>query len=85
MMPYYLNEGYYGGMGNMMGYGFGGNLMMFFVWAFIIVFVIWVVKEISGRSRSNSSGERAIDILKERYAKGEIDKHEFETKKKDLQ
>ena len=68
------------GVGNMMGW-FGGGIMMVAFWVAIIYFIVWLV-------RSNKTNEvdnkRAIDILKERYAKGEIDKKEFEEKKKDL-
>lgn len=81
MMYGYQN---YGGwdVGTMMG-GFGGGFMMIVVWIAVILFVVWVVREIkSGNSRSTSSN--ALDILKERYAKGEINKEEFESKKKDL-
>jgi len=69
----------YGGYGNMMGW-FGGGIMMILFWVLAIIFIVWIVREISGKtSRSN-----ALEILKERYAKGEIDKKEFEEKKKDL-
>ncbi|MGA7877200.1 MAG: SHOCT domain-containing protein [Desulfoferrobacter sp.] len=34
---------------------------------------------------SSQSGENAIDILKKRYAQGEISKEEFEAMKKDLE
>ncbi|UCG05859.1 MAG: SHOCT domain-containing protein [Desulfobacterales bacterium] len=37
-----------------------------------------------GHSEVCSSGSRALEILKERYARGEIEKEEFEEKKKDL-
>jgi putative membrane protein len=70
------------GAENMMGW-FGGGIMMIVFWALVIALIVWIVREVSGgnsvRSRSN-----ALDILKERYAKGEIDKEEFEAKKKDI-
>lgn len=62
------------------GMGFGWLIGIVF-----IVLIIWLVArpryyDYHQRWSSNS----AIDILKERYAKGEIDKAEFEEKKRDL-
>ena len=70
------------GTGNMMGW-FGGGIMMVVFWVLLVVFIVWMVREISGKN-SRSSSSNALEILKERYAKGEIDKKEFEEKKKDL-
>ena len=72
--------------GDMFGWGFGGGIMMVIVWAAIILFIVWVVREMGDKNNSNKthSSKDAIDILKERYAKGEIDKKEFEEKKKEL-
>jgi putative membrane protein len=68
--------------------GFGGGWMMVFWWALIIVAIIALVRwgiTLSPQSTSNRQNNRdALDILKERYARGEIDKEEFEEKKKDL-
>ena len=72
----------YGGWGNMMG--FGGGIMMLVVWIAVIIFIVWIVKEINGKNKNSKSNGNALDILKERYAKGEINKQEFEEKKKDL-
>ena len=72
--------------GNIFGWGLGGGLMMILFWVAIIFFIVWIVKEISGGNSSDKTrhGKSAIDILNERYAKGEIDKKEFEEKKRDL-
>ena len=72
--------------GSMFGWGLGGGIMMIIFWTAIILFIVWIVKEVSGRNNSDKPrhSKSALEILEERYAKGEIDKREFEEKKKDL-
>ena len=67
------------------GMGFGGLYMILF-WVVIIVAVVMLVKWLAGgSSRIDLPREKsALDILKERYARGEIGKEEFEQKKRDL-
>ncbi len=75
-MMYGLYDGF-GGIG-----WFGGGLMMFVFWALLVLFIIWLVRE-SNHDNSRSHSD-ALRILKERYAKGEITKKEFEEKKEDI-
>lgn len=67
---------------------FGGFMIwMIILWLVIIGAIIWAVVALTRRGVSSSSGgERhsALDIARERYAKGEITKEEFERLKKDL-
>jgi putative membrane protein len=50
----------------------------------IVLLIRWLIISTRTPSHGTSSGESALDILKKRYARGEIDKQEFEEKKKDL-
>jgi uncharacterized membrane protein HdeD (DUF308 family) len=65
---------------------FAGLLTLVF-WGAIIALVVWGIKKVTERedSRPKSTEKRdALDIAKERYAKGEISREEFEQIKKDL-
>jgi putative membrane protein len=76
------------GPGMMGSWGMGGFGMIFMMvfWVLAIVGLVFLVKWLvqagtgqKGKVDNNSSG--AIEILKERYARGEIDKAEFETRR----
>ena len=72
---------------SMMGYGFGLLHMVF--WFVVLVIGIGALIRLSRgkpiwRCHGHCGGGTALDILKERYAKGEIDKKEFDEKQRDL-
>ena len=64
--------------------GFGGGFMWLF-WVLLVVAIVWVLVTISGSKNEPSKRQKtALEILEERYAKGEIDQQEFSQKRKDL-
>jgi putative membrane protein len=65
------------------GMGFGWIWMILF-WGLVIAGVVYIAKALSRRADRSGLEETSLDILKKRYAKGEITKEEFDRMKDDL-
>ena len=85
------NYGHMRGWGPMMndgygyGYGYGGMFMGLIFLIFIVVAVYFIVQALRGKNVIGQAQENHLDILKKRYAKGEITKEEFDRMKNELQ
>ena len=64
-------------------WGFGMMLMMLVFWGLVIVGLVLGLRWLVTQGRESRS-DAALDILRQRYARGEIDKEEFEARKRDL-
>ena len=79
------------GPGMMGGYGFGLGILMPLFWVLVIGGVVLLAFRLlsAGPAATTSggpgAGNRALDILRERYAKGEISKEQFDQMRKDLE
>ncbi|HSQ82688.1 MAG TPA: SHOCT domain-containing protein [Casimicrobiaceae bacterium] len=82
--------GYGPGMMGSYGWGQGGAFGMIWMllwWVLIILGIVLLAKWLFRRPQGgggHAPGNRALEILRERYARGEIDKKEFEERKRDL-
>lgn len=63
---------------------FGGGPLMFLMWLIPIVLVVALIVFLTKRPGFASDEKTALDILKERYARGEIGKDEFDQRKHDI-
>lgn len=83
--------GYGMGPGMMGGWGYGmgwvGVIFMVVFWVVLIVGIVFLIRWVAASTRQGerARGDEALEILKRRYAKGEIGREEFEEKKKDLE
>ena len=76
MMHWY--DGFYGySMGHPLGW-----LFMIFFWLFLIFGIIYLVRNL--RRPPETKRETPLDIIRRRYAEGEISREEFDKLKKDL-
>lgn len=84
----------WGPMGDFGGYGMGGyalwgGLMMVVFWGVVIVVIVavvrWLVGSTSGHHpHTQERSNRALEILEERYARGEIERDEYLQRRDDL-
>lgn len=76
-----------GGWGPMMHYGFGyGGMFMWIIFLIIVgVLVYYFVQHQKIKGQTSTQVESHLDILKKRYAKGEISKEDFDRMKRDLE
>ena len=77
----------------MMGWGYGFNplgwIVMLLLWALIIsgiaLLAIWLIREAGPSMAAPTGYARAIDILKERYARGEITREQYEEMRREIE
>ena len=70
--------------------GFLGGGFMWIFWIILIIVILYIVKDVVSKGSSSSTGSSSadndpIEILKRRYAKGEIDEAEYERRKRELE
>jgi len=72
----------------MHGFGFDGMLLGWFFWlvvvAGVVVLVVWAVRRPARGPVSGCCSGSALEVLGQRYARGEITREQYEQMKKDL-
>ncbi|MCL4417412.1 MAG: SHOCT domain-containing protein [Actinobacteria bacterium] len=71
----------------MMAFGGIGMILSFVFFVLIVIgiilLIVWLVKR-TGNNITDKTGKHSLEILKERYAKGEITKEQYDDMKKEL-
>ena len=70
--------------GHWMGFGFGGGFM-WIIWVLVLLAVIWGIKAALAASSSTDRTQNALEILKIRYARGEISAEEYQRMRRELE
>lgn len=77
--------GFTGGWNQMMNFGHEGGFFMVFIFVIVIGLIIYfVITNTKSNRYTGGFSETSLDIIKERFAKGEINEKEFENMKKAL-
>lgn len=80
-------SGSWGMMGPGMMGGFGWGFMPILVilfWGLVIWAIVALIRGVTSQSERSGQSDSALEVLKRRYARGEIGREEYEEKKKDL-
>lgn len=70
-----------------MGMGIGGFFLMALFWIVVILLAVWLLSNLFPKNQTSptTGAESAHDILRKRYARGEISKEEYEAIRHDLE
>lgn len=80
-----MGQGAMGGYDMMYGYGWIYMILGMLLIAGIVLLIVWLARQSGAGNTGNCVREEtALEIVKKRYAKGEIDKNEFEQMKREL-
>lgn len=88
-----MMRGYFDGVERFSRVGYGmfdgqymwvGMLLHLLLVIGVVLLIIWIVRRLTNPKKVNVESSNAVEIIKERYAKGEITKEEFENLRKDL-
>lgn len=75
-----------GGFGAGFGMGLIGPVLMIGFWLLIIIVVVVIARQLLTTATAGRAGasqeDSALEVLRKRYAQGDIDKREFEEKRK---
>lgn len=71
------------------GWGIAGMLMMVVFWGAVLLFLFYAFRSVTARderstTNRHSDEDRALTVLRERYARGDIDREEFEARRRVL-
>lgn len=67
------------------GWGMGWGMLWMIAWWLLPILGVAALVLWTARRNGSRQEKSALDILKERYARGEIDRPEFEQKRRDLE
>jgi len=61
-----------------------GMVWMLLFWVGVVVLIVWAVRDVGDNRVVRDTSNRAIEILEERFARGEIDSDELQRRRSEL-
>lgn len=66
-------------------YGASMMIWMLVFWVGVVALIVWALRNAGDNKFRRDRPNRAIDLLEERYARGEIDSDEFHVRRSELE